>query len=315
MYIKTKMIMKNKIIAGFSIIAVLLTACRKDADPVDRSNATVTLENAGAKFVTGDVTVNPGDSILFSYTITSDKEMKYVGIQKNPVNQTAFVARDTLTSASSHSFTAVKRLKADTVNGSFVYRIVAHDASGAYIGHKDLVVTVTTDYDFFTYRFLRVPDTVEKVNTCYMASKTGDVYSYTTGAANSAAIDFGMYFDTTGAQTPSTTDDLKFCLYALSAPQPQLSFYDISSWTKNATAMKKVSSPAFNTLTSGGALRSAGKTNLASGTATKINNLANGELVYFKTAAGKIGCLQVTWTNNAGASRQSYMTVDVKVER
>jgi hypothetical protein len=305
----------KKIITGSVLMLILLNSCQKKVDPVDGNNANVTLVSGGTNYVTGDVTVNPKDSLLFSFTISSNTDMKYVSIQKNPVNQTAFLVRDTLTSANKNSYTAVKRFAADSANGNYLYRIVAHNAAGVYIGHKDIVVSVKADFNFYTYRFLQVPDTTDKKNTCYLAAGTGTVYSYTSGAANSAAIDMGFYFDTTGVGTASTTDDLKFSVYSLSAAQPQLSYYDISSWTKNATIMKKVSSPAFNTLLSGGSLRSAGVTNLSSGTTTKITQLVSGNLVYFRTAAGKNGCMQVNFVNGNDASKASYINVDVKIEK
>ncbi len=161
----------------------------------------------------------------------------------------------------------------------------------------------------------QVPDTTAKTNTCYLAATTGDLYSYTTGAANSAKIDLGIYFDTTGRASSSATDDLKFCVYALSAAQPQLAFYDISTWTKNATIMKKATSPAFNTLTSGGALRSAGITNLASGTANKITQLVANNQVFFKTSTGKVGCMLVNFVNGDSPSKESYINVDVNIEK
>jgi hypothetical protein len=297
----------KKFITGGILIIGLFTACVKKVDPVDGSNATVTLSDAGKNSVTTNVEVNPKDSLIFSFTITSDKNMKYVGIQKNPVNQTAFVVRDTLTDANSHSYTATKKLVADSANGDYVYRIVAHDAAGTYIGHKDIKVTVKADFNYYTYRFLQVPDTTDKVNTCFMAATTGNVYSYTTGTANSAAIDFGFYYDTTTAN--------KFSVYALTAAQPQLSFYDITSWTKNATIMKKASSPAFNTLLSAASLRAAAVTNLSSGTTNKVTALAAGNLIFFKTASGKAGCMQVNFVNGSSAAKDSYINVDVKIEK
>lgn len=305
----------KKIITGSVLMLILLNSCQKKADPVDGSNANVALVSAGTNYVTGNVTVNPKDSLLFSFTISSNTDMKYVSIQKNPVNQTAFLVRDTLTSANKNSYTVVKRFAADSANGDYLYRIVAHDATGIYIGHKDIVVSVKADFNYFTYRFLQVPDTTEKKNTCYLAATTGAVYSYTSGAANSAAIDMGFYFDTTGVGTTSTADDVKFSVYALSATQPQLSYYDISSWTKNATIMKKATSPAFNTLLSAGSLRSAGVTNLSSGATNKATLLASGNLVFFRTTAGKNGCLQVNFVNGSDASKASYINVDVKIEK
>lgn len=305
----------KKFITACSLIMILFGACVKKVDTVDGNYASVTLVNAGTNYVTENVTVNAKDSVFFSFTITSEKEMGFVGVQKNPVNQTAFLVRDTMNSSNRHSYTAVKKFAADSINGSFIYRIAAHDTAGVYIGHRDIIVTVKSDFDYFIARQLQVPDSTAKTNTCYMAAKTGTVYSFTTGASKSADIDFGAYYDTTGAASASTTDDLRFCVYALNAPQSQLNFYDISTWTKNATILKKGTSPAFNTLTSSGALRSAGISNLASGTSTKITQLVSGNLVYFKTAAGKYGCMQVLFTSGSTAAKESYMNVEVKIER
>jgi hypothetical protein len=305
----------KKIIIPIVVAIVALTSCEKKVDPVDGSNATVTLRNSGAGFVVDNVTVNPNDSIFFDYTVASSQDMGFVSIQKNPVNQTAFVLRDTMTTATKNSYTAVKRLRADSINGSFIYRIVAHTKTGVYIGHKDVIVTTKSDFDYFTYRFLQVPDTTDKKNTCYMSASKGLVYSYTTGSANSADIDFGLYYDTTFAASSSTTDDLRFSLYALSAPQSQLSYYDITTWTKNATVLKKVTSPAFNTLTSAGAIRTACNTNLASGTSNKITQLVAGNMVAFRTVAGKRGVMLINFANGSSPAKDSYVNVDVKIER
>jgi hypothetical protein len=305
-----KQVMK-KYILGIALAAFLINACTKKVDRVDTNNATVSLTNAGANFVSGDVTVNPKDSIFFSFTITSDRTMKYVGIQKNPVNQTAFLVRDTLTAANKNSYTVIKRLRADSANGPYLYRIVAHDTAGVYIGHQDIIITVKPDFNYYTVRVLQVPDTTAKTNTCYMAASTGNVYSYTTGAASSAAIDFGFYYDTAVAN--------KFSVYALSAAQPQLSFYDITSWTKNATIMKKAAAPTFASLLSAGGLRSAASTNLASGASGKVVGLstttAGNNQVFFMTAAGKAGCMQVNYINGTDGAKATFMNVDIKIEK
>jgi len=308
----------KKFILGAIITMVSISACEKKVEPVDGSNATINLKNDGAKFVTDNITVNAKDSLFFSFEITSAKDMKYVSIQKNPVNQTAFLVRDTLNAANKNAYSVVKKLVADSANGDYVYRIVAHDLVGNYIGHKDILVTVKTDYDYFTYRFLQVPDTTAKTNNCYMSATTGKLFSYSSAAGtpgNSALIDFGIYYDTTGKASTSTTDDSTFVMYALNAAQPQLSFYDISSFTKNATIMKKGTSPTFASITSAGALRSAAVTNLTTGARNRAVALSTGNLVFFKTAAGKAGCLIVNFVNGNSPSSSTYINVDVKIER
>jgi len=290
------------------VTGVIVTGCEKKVDPVSANGAKVELTNAGAKFVTGDATLNPGDSLLFNFTITTDRPMKFVGVQKNPVNHTAFLSRDSL-ATTANTYTTTKRFKADTVNGSFTYRFVAYDNKGVYIGHRDIVITITPDFNYFSYRFLYVPDTVAKINKCLFASIDGSTYSYTEGASKSASIDFGYFYDT--AKTGSTVNGHTFYALAASTFAP----YDYSTWTKNATIMKKITSPSFNSYTSGGILRSTGISNLASGATPKVNQLASGNLVIFKTAAGKYGVAQINFISAAGSSPSVYINVDVKVER
>jgi hypothetical protein len=309
----------------FSITTIFLlvfTACKKKVEPLDSSNASVTLASAGTGYITDDIIVNPGDSIFFRYSVTSDKPMKYVSIQKNPVNHNAFLRRDTLAGIGATSHSGEKRFKSDTTNGDYIYRIVAHDVNGVYIGHKDVKVTTKPDFNYFTFRVLQVPDSTAKTNNCYMAATTGNLYNYTNGAAASASIDFGIYYDTTGKASTPTTDDSLFVAYALTSPQPSLSNltnYDITSWTKNATIMKRGTSPAFSTLLSAGGLRSAAVTNLTTGARNKVTGLTTGQLLYFRTASGKAGCMQINFssvtTYNTIVGKESYINVDVKIEK
>lgn len=313
--------MNIKSLLIFLSTTALLSACQKGTDPVDGSFASVVLKDNGSKlYVTGDVTVNPKDSIFFAFTITSPKDMGFVSIQKNPVNQTAFVVRDTLTTAQKNSYSAVKGLRADSINGPMVYRIVAHTFNGTYIGHKDVVVTVNPDFSFWSYRIVQVPDSVSKTNKCYYSSKDGKLYSYTDGATNSASIDFGYYWDTTGRSTSATNDDVKHSIYSLSATQQQLGFYDISSWTKNVTLLKKMpgSINFVSQLTSAGAIQTLIAGNMTSGTSSKVTlvSAASGSnVIGFKTAAGKFGAILIRYVNGDSPNKETSIEVDVKVQK
>ena len=313
----------KRYITGCVLVVVLFAACHKKVDPVDGSNATVVLKNEGVKFVTDNLTVNPKDSLYFSFTISSDRTMKYVSIQKNPVNQTAFLIRDTLTASNAHSYTAVKKFMADSAAGSYVYRIVAHDAVGTYIGHKDVLVTVTPDFYYYTNRFLYAPDSTAKTNKSYFSTNGGAVYSYSDGSSKSASVDFAYFYDTTKVSGTA----LGHTIYALNSTG-NFGGYDISGWTKNATVFKKLASgtpnPTFAQALSAATLRSAGATQLASGTTTKVTGLSASSpanTVYFKTAAGKFGMIQINFvlatTNAAGGvdPSASYINIDVKIEK
>ena len=187
-------------------------------------------------------------------------------------------------------------------------------------GGKEFTVTVKSDFNFWSYRILQVPDTTNKTNKCYYSTTDGEIYSYTSGTANSAKIDFGYYWDTTGRLTTSTTDDLKHTIYSLGTAQPQLGFYDISSWTKNTTLLKKMpTSVNFVTgLTSAGAIQTLIGGNMTSGTASKVSTVSTtggSNVIGFKTAAGKFGAILIRYVNGDNPNATTQIEVDVKVQK
>jgi hypothetical protein len=303
----------KKIIAGLFIVSVLFSACKKKIDPIDTYSVKVDFRSSGAKYLTGDIELNPKDSIYFDFTITSQEDMDYVEIQKNGVKIDTFK----LPASNLRSFSKVKGYMADSAAGDYNYRIVGRTSTARFLGdgNKSLKVTIRPDFLFWSYRLLRVPDTVAKTNKAYYAISTGNTYSYSEGAANSALIDFGYYYDTTGAASAVTTDDLKHTIYALNAPQPQLNFYDISTWTKNATVFKVISVNFVTVLTSSGAINTQIKNNMTSGTSNKINKLVSGNVVGFKTAAGKYGAIQIRYTNQDSPAKETELQIDVKVQK
>jgi hypothetical protein len=161
---------------------------------------------------------------------------------------------------------------------------------------------------------------VNKTNKCYYALNSGSVYSFTEGAAVSNTIDFGYFFDTTFMSTPSTTDDLGHTIYALTVNQPQLGFYDISSWTKRATVFKKLpSSVNFNTgLTSGGAINTLVAKNMASGTSASINKITTAggnNTIGFRTVEGKYGAILFRFFSANSPSKETFIDIDVKIQK
>ncbi len=309
----------KKYIIGFVIVLAGLTACEKKVDAVDTYYVAVDFKNSGGKVISGDVEVNPKDSIYLDFTITSRDDMAYVEIQKNGRRIDTF----RLTNASNKkTFSLLKGYIADAASGSYTYRVLARDAGAIFMGDGDKKITVTVkpDFTFWSYRILQVPDTVAKVNKAYYSTSEGKVYSYSEAAANSAKIDFGYYWDTTGRATPSTSDDLKHSFYSLSVPQGQLSFYDITTWTKNVTLFKKMPSSVnfVNGLTSGGAIQTLIGGNMASGTSTKISTISASSpnnVIGFKTASGKFGAILVRYVQGDSPNATTQIEVDVKVQK
>src|SRR5688572_13548783 len=308
----------KKYISGLALITILFAACEKKVDPIDTYHVTVDYKNSGSKFVTGDMELNPKDSIFFDFTVTSQEPMEYVEIQKNGARVDTFRIP---AGASKNSFSLVKGYRSDSAAGDYVYRVVARGPQAVFLGDggKQIKITIKPDFYFWSYRILQVPDTTEKKNKCYYSTIDGKTYSYSEGAAVSNKIDFGYYWDTTGRATSSTTDDLKHCFYSLSAPQPQLSYYDISSWTKKVTLLKKMPSSVnfVSQLTSSGALRTLIGNNMTSGTSSKVTNVnttAGNNVIGFKTAEGKFGAILVRFLNGDSPNKETQIEVDVKVQ-
>jgi hypothetical protein len=308
----------KKIILGSLVLSLFLSSCEKKVEPVDSFDVTVDYRSSGPKFVLGDVTLNPKDSIYFDFTISSPADMAYIEIQKNGVRIDTFRTNAT----NKKSFSLIKGYQVDSAAGDYSYRVLARDARAVFMGDggKMFTVTVTPDFKFWSYRIVQVPDTVAKINKTYYSTSDGKTYSYSDGAAISGSIDFGYYWDTTGRGTTVTTDDLKHTIYSLNAAQPQLSYYDISSWTKNVTLLKKMpTSVNFVTgLTSGGAIQTLIGGNMTSGTSSKVtlvSTTAGSNVIGFKTAAGKFGAILIRYVNGDSPNKETQIEVDVKVQK
>jgi hypothetical protein len=289
---------------------MMLDGCVKKREPIDTYDVKVEFLSTSPKGITQDVTVNPKDSILFDFSVTSAFDMAFIEIQKNGVRIDTF----NVPAGSKNKFSAMKGYRADSIAGDFTYRVLARNSNAVFLGDGDkkIKVTVKPDFDFWSYRILSVPDTVNKTNKCYYSTKDGKVYNYTEAAANSASIDFGYYYDTLAAQ--------KHSFYALSAAQPQLGYYDIASWTKNATVMKKLPSSVnfVSTLTSGGAIQTIVGSNLSSGATTKVSAITTAggnNVIGFRTASGKLGAILVRFISADSPAKGTAIEVDVKVQK
>jgi hypothetical protein len=295
------------ILSTLAAVAVIVIGCEKTVAPIDSYGVTVDYKGGNAKNITGNISLNPKDSIILDFTISSSsEEMAVVEIQKNGAKIDTF----NVSGANKMTFSGVKRYQSDSIAGDYTYRVFARNKKGIYIGDggKSIKVSINPDFIYWSYKNLAVPDSVAKSNKSFFVSTSGDVLNYVQGAANSAQIDFGYFFDTTTVGAPKHT------IYALGANK--FAPHDLSTWTKNATVFKKVNTPAFSTLTSGSAIAAAGVLNLKTGATTTANALASGNLVYFRTAAGKYGCIQINFINDFGAMQsQSYINIDVKVQR
>ncbi|QGW28859.1 hypothetical protein [Phnomibacter ginsenosidimutans] len=291
-----------------SALLLMAVSCEKKVEPIDAYDVTVDYKSSNEFAVTADKEVNPKDSIFFDFTVTSPEPITYIEIQKNGVRI------DTFNVTGGKTFSATKGYRADSVAGDYSYRVLARNAQATFMGDggKLLKVTVKPDFYFWSYRILQVPDSTAKTNTCFYSSRDGRVYSYNDGAVISQYVDFGYYYDTLVAN--------KHTIYALNSAQPQLNFYDLSTWTKNATVFKKMpTSVNFVTgLTSSGAINTLIRNNMTSGTASKVTTVSTSggsNVIGFRTAAGKFGAILIRYVNQDSPAKATQIEVDVKVQK
>lgn len=299
------------------MIAMLTVGCEKKIEPIDAYKVTVDYASINAFSVVASKAVNPKDSIQFDFTVTSVEPMTYIEIQKNGVRIDTFRVTDGKT-----SFSGSKGYRIDSIPGDYTYRVLARNAQATFLGDgdKQFVLTVNPDFDFWSARMILVPDTTAKTNKCYYSTIDGEMYSYSGVGSNSGKIDFGFYFDTTGMGTASTTDNNAHTFYALSAPQGQIPFYDISSWTKNATIFKKMPTSVnfVSGLTSAGAINTLIRNNMTSGTSATVNRLATSagnNVIGFRTVNGKFGAILVRRIEGNSPAATTYLEIDVKVQK
>ncbi len=299
--------MKNNIIQFCLALIVLTTfaSCNKQDDAgLPPYTLQVTLFGNAPKSITGDMTALPKDTLTLEYDVKCASEMKYVTIQKNGTD----FLKDTLNGAVTKSFTSTKKIILDSICGVYTFRIMAKDVNGVFLGDKNVTVTITPDFTYQTAKTLFVPDSTDRKNQTYYSVANAKAYSFldvNAAAANSANIDFGFFYDTTTVGTPKHT------LYALNANK--FLPYDISTWTKNATIFKRVASGNLTSFTSAGEIKKQCITNLASGATNSITTLVANNLIYFKTAAGRYGVMQVLYVNGTTASPTTSMNFEIKL--
>jgi hypothetical protein len=309
----------KKYFIGIVAVGILFSACEKKVDAVDTFNVTIEYRSGGAKYVTSDVTVNPKDSIYFDFTISSLADMSFVEIQRNGVRVDTFRLNNL---ANKKTFSLIKGYRADSAAGNYTYRVLARDEKAIFMGDggKEFTVTVASDFNFWSYRILQVPDTGGQFNKSFYSTIDGKIHTFLEGGAVSATIDFGYYWDTTGRGTTVTTDDLKHTIYSINAIQPQINFNDINNWTKNVTLLKKMPTSVnfVSGLTSSGAIQTLIGGNMTSGTASKVTTVSTtggSNVIGFKTSTGKFGAILIRFVNGDNPAKETQIEVDVKVQK
>lgn len=283
------------------LLLVIFASCKKTAPNIfNMFKVKVTFNQSQPYAVdeNGDIEITSKDSVLIDYTVESpDEDMYVICLYKEGGNLP--VQKISITDAGKRRvYSGTFKLYAkDLGAGLTSYRIWPLDKIGVYLGDGDKNVTVNVLSDLKYYSNIKVfmPDTTGKVDPCYLSVSDGPgTYSYTTGAANSAKIDFGFYCKVTvsGGNIVWTP-----YMYSPSASPLPFAPYDISSWTKRGTLFSapvtsNVSTSTWKTrFNTGPRIEAEAKAvpiNLTSSPALAANNF-----VFYKTPEGKYGVIFV----------------------
>jgi hypothetical protein len=305
---------------------IFLAACKKEGENIFNMfrDVDVTYHNNSQYSVTDHKEVNVDDSVYIDFTITSKNKGMHQICVWEAGSATPFL-RLNPNDSQRFSYSNVVKLKMSSKTGLVSYRVWALDSAGVYIGdgYKTVSVFVKPDYNYWSNRYMSVPDTLTKAAKCYISLRTGSLYSYEEAKLNPDLIDAAIFYDEAANVLTNPADTVGgFVIYSLDAAPTPFPPYDISSWAKRSvvfSSLKTNQANTFrNTIRTGSLLKSnAGTsfpnkklllTSLSGRTPVTANNM-----VYFKTPEGKVGALFVNYITGHSSIKGVIFNVDVKI--
>jgi len=257
----------------------------------------------GSGYVSSDATLNAGEAFTVNISATANStsgakltNLKVVRtIGSNPVT----VADENIDLS---SFTSEVNANAAFIAGVEKWTFTVTDANGET---AEISLNITTnaggEISTFTQKIL---GSYNSSYGSFFASADGSVYSQTQAYDNQSKVDWCYFYGVENAATIAAPDNDEAKTVYHSAT------YGLQNWTTlNATLFGKVELPDEwdNIVTDAQIVAVAGNC-----TESKINQIAVGDVLAFKTVSGKLGLIRVTdiATGNAGS-----ITYNVKVQQ
>jgi len=288
--------------AGVAAFGLLATSCGKNEEPV------ITLASTST---TSGAQVYVGDSIIYDVEVSDDKEVKEVSIADVSGTTLKTVSIGAETGKAHFAFLAEKV-------GTVTYTISVVDKKDTKTS-QDVTAEIVLGFKEHVAKMVFAPLADNSSKTFY-SSQTGETYTVADFATNSAKIDFGVFGGNTSKVALAAPSDYLTTAYDLAALYPTA--------TKNATAFAKSGTSDFDAIKTRALIEGAYTkgTPATDGTqvkTTRIYNIAAGDVIAFKTAAGKYGVLKVKTVNATGVASDNgkmlvnngdYVEVIVKVQ-
>jgi hypothetical protein len=258
----------------------------------------------GSGYISSNVSVQEATSLLFGISATAgDGKLTRCFVQRTSQGK-AKTAKDTTISVTSFNYDLHAFALASV--GTETWTFTIYDSNG---GSAATSLTITTT----------LPNPSGPINTYstkimgaqisssgnFFASSNGTVYLLADAKTNSALIDWAYFYDAINQGTlAAPTDTAAIAAYNNGAN-------GIPNWSvRNATLFKLVTVPYFWTdIVNDSIIVIENKSGV---TLSKINNLSVGNLIAFKTAAGKEGMIRV---DALTPDVTGTITIDVKVQQ
>ena len=261
------------------------------------------LEFFGGTYIDEDVTVEPGAAISFSWLATKGTYyLKTFSIARDGVTLAGYPDED----IDNNNYSDQVTLEAPLNEGAYVYTFTVTDNNDKTASVSFTITVEATGGPITTWT--KTLGSHQSATGASFASTTGTVYGIADAKTNSSVIDFMYFYGATNYATLAAPDDYDVSTVFASADGP-------ANWTtRNSTRFAATSLTAGDFDAIADDLVIVEKATGAS--ATKVNNLATGDVVAFvtdsdKSGGAKMGLVKiVSITTGAGGT----ITISVKVQ-
>ena len=277
--------------------AMVFTSCKKDEDePVVDLTPVITFIG-GAGYTSADASLAPSSTfkvgINAGENATSKKNLATFKVTRIFNNVPTIVFEKNNISASTYSWE--DDLVANAAAGEERWTFTVIDKDGLM---KELSFIITTTPTVVSYKNLTMGSFNDPTYGSFMASATGTVMTKAQASADQGSVDFAFYLGAVNKSTfgaPSNSDIKQV-------------FNLVGVWTVFNNTLLELSTMNASDFD---AIGNAYSFPAFTGTSDDVNNLAAGDVVYFKTVANKHGYIKVNSINGKG----DVINIDLKMEQ
>ena len=277
--------------------AMVFTACNKDDDdPVDLTPVLSFIGGAG--YTSADAELVPASifkvGVNASQNASSGKDIEAFKVVRTFNNVPTTVYEED--NIGEGTYTWEDDLVANAVTGEERWTFTVTDKAGLT---KELSIIITTVPTVVAYTNVTMGSYNDPTYGSFMATASGTVMLIAEATANQGSVDFAFYLGAVNKSTfgAPSNDDIQ-AVFELGQTGEQ--------WTVFNNTLFEMSS------LNGAEFDAIGSTYVFpefTGTKDDINNLENGDVVYFKTVNAKLGFIKVNAINGKG----DVVNIDVKV--